>query len=609
VSANPLKAIALKFPDLPGVYCMQNAEGKVIYVGKAKRLKSRVLSYFNKSALAQPKIKVMMEQCDHIDFTLTETENKALILEANLIKQYRPRYNVLLRDDKSYPYLYLSSEQTFPRLDVFRGKPHKKGCFYGPYTSANTVRENLNLLQEMFQLRQCSDSFFKNRSKPCLQFQIKRCTAPCVGKVSQAKYAEQVSMLELFLEGKNNDLMNQLQLAMSKAAECQQYETAAQYRDQIKQLRQLIGHRSTESNELCADVFAIDSKDEVYAITLIFIRHGRLLGQRTFFPRCPQETAINELLADFITQYYHVSKHDLVAIDRLITPHSIPGKEWLQSGLQEKFGKPFKIIDKAQSRYREWSEMALKNAGEQIKQKGQSHKASALTCCQALQQELLLPSPVSRIECFDVSHTFGAATVASAVVFDETGLQKSSYRRYNIKDITPGDDYAAMKQVLMRHYSRLKKTASLLPDLLVVDGGLGQMKQAKLALDELQISDVMLLGVSKGRSRKPGLEQLWVDGNDDPFSLPLSSPAMQVIQLVRDEAHRFAITGHRQQRSKKTLRSLVEDIPGIGAVRRQALLQHFGGYRPLRQATVAQLLKVPGVGNKQAELIYSFFNP
>jgi excinuclease ABC subunit C len=601
-----LKAKVKNFPNLPGVYLMYSDSGKVIYVGKAKKLVKRVLSYFNQASSNFTKTQSLMEHCKNIEFTVTSSENEALLLEANLIKQYRPRYNVLLRDDKSYPYLYLSTQDEFPRLDLYRGSVGKRGRYYGPFTSIGAVRENLNLLQKVFRLRQCGNAFFKSRKRPCLQYQIGRCTAPCVGAVSAKDYAKQVELLELFMSGKSELLLSELEREMLGYANNRNYELAAGLRDQIAVLRSMLARQSMVKGDLNVDVVAACSYEQSCVVSILFVRAGRVLGQKPFHLRASVSGSLSEVVSDFISQYY-LARDQVFTVDRIVTAELLGDKDWLESVLQQKYSAKLRLIHNASSYYNEWCLLAQENAKQQLNQKlisGSSVESGLVS----LKQELALPYDVARVECYDISHTFGAQTVASCVVFDRGGPQKKSYRRFNIEGITAGDDYAAMKQVLRRRYAYLKKANMVLPDLCVIDGGLGQMKQAVAVFEELQISGVMILAVAKGASRKPGREKLMVHGAEKVIQLPLGSPAMNIIQTVRDEAHRFAISGHRAQRKKALVRSELEGIPGIGGERRRALLKYFGGRQGLLNASLDQLKQVPGLGAKLAQLVYDYIH-
>lgn len=587
----------------PGVYQMYTAQDVLIYVGKARDLKSRVSSYF-RDTITDRKTLAMIAQVVRIEVIVTDTENEALLLESNLIKRHRPRYNVLLRDDKSYPYLYLSSKQQFPKLDFHRGARSAPGHYFGPYPNAGAVRDNLALVQKLFQLRQCSDSFFSHRTRPCLQYQIKRCTAPCVGYVSEADYALQVKQALLFLNGKNEEVMEWLGERMEEASANQDYERAAHYRDQISQLRQLQMKQAISGGQGNVDVLGVAMQADQLVVSILFVRAGRVIGHRAYFPKLPLGTDKAAALNEFIPQYYSSPLRGATLAERIVMSEVLPDKSWIQAALQEQTGSQLQIIDTPHAKYRAWQQLAQKNAEYTLSQHlgEQGQVDLQLT---TLQAALSLPNPLQRIECFDISHSLGEATVASCVVFTEQGLKRQEYRRFNIEGITPGDDYAAMKQALLRRYTRVKSSDGVLPDLLIIDGGKGQLTQAALVMEELQISGVMLLGVAKGPTRKAGLEQLWVYGQAQPIDLPAEHMALHVIQLIRDEAHRFAISAHRQQRAKQRRSSELEHIAGVGAKRRQALLKHFGGLQLLRDATVADIAKVAGISPALAERIYA----
>ncbi len=588
-------------PTKPGVYQMINADGKVIYVGKARDLKKRVASYFRRQL--DTKTQAMILQVVDIQITITSNENEALLLEANLIKQLRPRYNVLLRDDKSYPYLFLSTQHKFPRLDFHRGVKRAKGRYFGPYPSAGSVRENLSLIQKLFKLRQCSDSFFSHRSRPCLQYQIKRCTAPCVNFVDEESYRQQVDNAILFLEGKDDLVIDNLVVKMTSAADEKNYEEAARFRDQIKQLRRLQQQQVITGDSGDIDVLGVAEKMGQIAFTFLYIRGGRLIGNKTFFPKIPAQTDAQAALSAFIPQYYLNPVRAGNIPQRLILSVSLSDRQWIQDALQNELKCKLHISDRKLARYKQWQVMATTNAAHALAQH-LSERNNVLVKLQALQEVLKLPNPIQRIECFDISHTQGEATVASCVVFGEEGEIKKDYRKFNIADITPGDDYAAMKQALTRRYTRLKSGEGVLPDLLMIDGGKGQLSQAAAVLEELQVSGVMLLGIAKGPSRKPGLEQLLLWGREQSLQLSADSVALHLIQFVRDEAHRFAIISHRAKRHKKRVTSPLEHIEGVGAVRRQKLLKHFGGLQALRNASVAEISRVAGISEALAQRIY-----
>ncbi|MCH9644137.1 MAG: excinuclease ABC subunit UvrC [Gammaproteobacteria bacterium] len=593
---------AIHTPHQPGVYQMFNKNGKIIYVGKAKNLKKRLTSYFRKNLLSQ-KTQVLMSQVVDIKVIITENENEALLLEANLIKQYKPRYNVLLRDDKSYPYLYLSTEKKFPRLDLHRGARKAKGRYFGPYPSARSVRENLALIQKLFNLRQCKDSFFANRSRPCLQYQIKRCTAPCVSYVSEKEYQCQVEHAVLFLEGKNNTIIDELQQQMDQASTDRRYEKAALCRDKIAQLRYIQTQQTVTGDAGNIDVISVVGQQQHYAVAILYIRSGRMLGNKVFFPKVPGNSLPSEVLTSFLTQYYLNPLHQQDRLNKIIVSQKIIDKSWLTGVLQQSFGKRFRIIDRSGELYKNWCHMAESNAQHALTQRVADKKTVAHKL-QALQLLLGMEDSIKRIECFDVSHTQGDATVASCVVYGENGALNKEYRRYSIKDVAAGDDYAAMQQVLMRRYLKLKKQDAVLPDVIIIDGGKGQLHQAENVMEELQLTDITLMSVAKGVARKPGLEKIWLQAKVHPLQIPADSLVLHLIQFIRDESHRFAITSHRKKRAKNVLASPLEGIAGVGAKRRSALLRYFGGQQELLKAGVSEIAKVPGISRALAQQIY-----
>ncbi len=598
--------LAKNFPTKPGVYQMLNAEGKVIYVGKARNLKRRVSSYFR---LRPNDIKtaVMMSQVVDIQITITASENEALLLEANLIKEQHPRYNILYRDDKSYPYLFLSAGEDFPRLDFHRGAKRLQGEYFGPYPSAWAVRENLALIQKIFKLRQCNDTFFQHRSRPCLQYQIQRCTAPCVNYVTKEAYAEQVKHTLLFFSGKNEEIIADLMQKMENAADALDYEKAAAYRDEISLLRKVQEQQTIVSDHGNIDILGAAEQMGEIVIVVMFVRNGRLLGNKAFFPKLPLGSNIKEALSAFIPQYYFNPVHGEEPIERIVVSYPLPDKEWIQNGLAEALQREIIITDRKLALYKQWQNMADTNASYALSQHLAKHnKISAQL--EALQKVLGFPNPIQRMECFDISHTSGELTVASCVVFNDQGPLNSDYRRFNIKGVTPGDDYGALRQALMRHYTRLKEEEKTLPDLLIIDGGPGQLKEAINVLEELQVSGVSLMAVSKGPARKPGMEQLWRPELKTPLRLPEDHPALHIIQMIRDEAHRFAITAHRKKRANLVKVSALEAIEGIGPKRRRELLRHFGGLQGLRQASVADLTRVPGISEELAKRIFDYFH-
>jgi len=588
--------------QMPGVYRMLNAEGDILYVGKAKNLKKRVSSYFRKTGLA-PKTRALMGQVSQVEVTVTHTEAEALILENNLIKEHRPRYNILLRDDKSYPYVYLSSQDEFPRLAFHRGARRLPGRYFGPYPNTGAVRESLNLLQKVFPVRQCEDSFFKNRSRPCLQYQIKRCTAPCVDLIDHETYMRDVRHAVLFLEGKSSEIADELIMQMEAASDQHEYEQAAVYRDQIRSLKKMQERQYVEGERGNLDVVACYTEAGAACVQVFFIRQGRNLGNKAFFPKMPDSHTPEEVLESFLPQYYL----DKDIPEEILLSHDIDNVDVQQAALMQACGHKCSINTNVRSGRRRWVEMAVQNAENSLKSRLSSQQG-VMKRLEALQDELKLDQLPGRMECFDISHTMGEATVASCVVFDTNGPLKSDYRRFNIENITPGDDYAAMNQALTRRYTRLKKGEGKLPDLLVIDGGKGQINQARQVLDELQIEGVIILGIAKGPDRKPGLETLFLSTSDRGISLPDNSAALHVLQQIRDEAHRFAITGHRQRRAKKRKTSVLETIPGMGPKRRQSLIRQFGGLQEIEKAGVDDLASVTGISRQLAQKIYDAFH-
>ncbi len=601
------KAFLKNLTSLPGVYRMLDAEEQVIYVGKAKNLKRRVSSYFS-SKDKGAKTRALVSQIRGIEVTITHTENEALILENTLIKEHKPRYNILLRDDKGYPYIYLSDE-VFPRLSFHRGRRDKPGRFFGPFPSASAVRESLNLLQKLFPVRQCEDSFYRSRSRPCLQYQIKRCSAPCVDYVTREQYGEDVRHAVMFLEGKNNAIIDELVRRMEQASESLAFEQAAHYRDQIANLRRVQEKQyvmGSGSGDL--DVIAAVARNGVGCVQVFFIRNGRNLGNKTWFPRHTADSDESELLAAFLPQYYlGGGSQERPIPPELLVNQPLTDRELLEGVLSEQAGRKVVISHRLRGERSRWLQLAMTNA-EQALSAHLTNKLNIMSRFETLQEALQLDDLPQRIECFDISHTMGEATVASCVVFDVNGPLKSDYRRYNIEGITPGDDYAAMHQALTRRFKRLKEGEGKFPDILLIDGGKGQLSQAEQVLEELQVIGVILIGVAKGPTRKPGVEQLLLSGQEQPIILPPDSPARHLIQQVRDEAHRFAISGHRQRRAKARRTSPLEEVPGLGPKRRQLLLRQFGGLQEVARAGVEDLSTVKGISRQLAQAIYDAFH-
>ena len=613
----------------PGVYRMLDAEGEVLYVGKARNLKKRVTSYFRSSSDVQgrtnvvggrmsgatdSKTQAMVVQIRSIEVTVTHTETEALILENTLIKELQPRYNVLLRDDKSYPFIYLSSADDFPRLALHRGAKRAKGRYFGPYPSAGAARESLHLLQKVFPVRQCEDVFFKNRSRPCLQYQIKRCTAPCVGLVDKETYRQDVQHAVMFLEGKSHLLTDELAARMESAAVQLDFERAAHYRDQIAMLRRVQEHQYVSGERGDLDVIACAVRNGVACVQVFYVRAGRNLGNKSFFPRAPAGADASEVLSAFISQYYLADParggepaNGKEIPSEILINLPLDEQGLLQQGLAAQAGHKVTITHAVRGERARWVQMAVANAGHALAFE-LSNKGTIRQRLEDLKSLLDLDATPQRLECFDISHTMGEATVASCVVFDGNGPLKSSYRRFNIQGIVPGDDYAALRQVLSRRYTRLKQGEGKIPDVLLIDGGKGQVAQAEQILEELQVTGVTLIGVAKGPGRKAGLESLFLSAAGAPVILPKNSPALHLIQQIRDEAHRFAITGHRQRRAKARNISTLEAIPGMGPRRRQVLLSHFGGLHEVARAGVEDLTQVQGISREIAQRIYDSFH-
>lgn len=589
----------------PGVYRMLDAEGTVLYVGKAHNLKKRLTSYFHRSGLTT-KTLALVSQIRQIEVTVTRSEKEALILENNLIKQLKPRYNILLRDDKSYPYIYLTSHQDFPRLSFYRGARSEKGRFFGPYPSAGAVRETLSLLQKVFPVRQCEDSFYRNRSRPCLQYQIKRCTAPCVNLVDKEAYREDVQHAEMFLEGKSTQVIDELVKRMETAAEKLDFERAVRYRDQIAKLRRIQEKQYVAAgadSDRNIDVIVCIAKNGTACVQVFFIRRGLLLGNKNFFPAQVNDETLNDILSAFLPQYYLGKEIP----DEIIVSEDLTSQNLLEQVLTSESGHKVSITFGVRGERARWLEMAKVNA-ELALNTYLISKAGMRTRWEALQQAFDLPQTPERVECFDISHTMGEATVASCVVFGREGPGKNDYRRFNIENITPGDDYAAMKQALSRRYARLKRGEGKLPDILFIDGGKGQIAQAEEVLNELDINNVCVMGIAKGPERRPGMETLFLSGRQGAIILPPDSPALHLIQQIRDEAHRFAITGHRQRRGKARTTSQLEQIPGLGPKRRRTLLTQFGGIQEVARAGVEDLANVQGISQELAQRIYDVFH-
>jgi len=580
------KSFVAGLPNLPGVYRMLGKGGEALYVGKARDLRKRVSSYFHKQA-SSPRIEMMLTQVASIEVTATRSEGEALLLENNLIKSLAPRYNILFRDDKSYPYLEISGHR-YPRLGFHRGAKERHNRYFGPFPHAYAVRESIQLLQRVFRLRTCEDTVFENRSRPCLLHQIQRCTAPCTGRIAPQPYAEDVANAMLFLEGREDDVVKKLSQKMQTASDARRYEEASAYRDQVRALSRVQARQYVESNRgVDADVVACVIEGGIACVNLVMIRGGRHVGDRSFFPSNAEGAAAAEVVGAFLEQHY--LEQPLPAL--VVTSEKVD------------LDLSVAIVTPSHGERRVWLDMACKNAELAIAQRVRD-RATQEGRLVALREALGLPEGAQRIECFDISHTMGEATVASCVVYDRQQMQKSEYRRFNIRDIVPGDDYAAMRQALSRRYERVTAGGGMLPDVVLIDGGKGQVGVAAAVLHDLGLHQVALIGVAKGPGRKPGLEELIIESEDRTLQLAPSHPGLHLIQQIRDEAHRFAVLGHRARRAKARTTSMLNEIPGIGAKRRQALLSAFGGLRGVQAAAVDDIAKVAGVSRALAERIY-----
>jgi excinuclease ABC subunit C len=586
----------------PGVYRMLDEQGELLYVGKAKNLKKRLASYFRKTGLS-PKTAALVARIRQIDTSITANETEALLLEQSLIKASRPPYNILLRDDKSYPYVFLSSQDDFPRLGLHRGTKRAKGRYFGPYPSAGAIRESLGLLQKTFKVRQCEDSYYRNRTRPCLQYQIKRCKAPCVGLADKAEYDEDVRHSIMFLEGRSGALAAELTQKMEAAADNLEFERAAELRDQIGILRRVQDQQSMDTEQGNVDVIAAAVSPGGACVHVIMVRQGRVLGSKNHFPRVPIEQTSAEVLSAFLPQYYLGAAEREVPGDIIINAVN-DDMPVIADALAQARGYGVSIAHRVRGTRSRWQGMAVTNADAALA--GMlANRQNMQSRFEALQEALQLDEMPTRLECYDISHSHGEATVASCVVFGPEGPVKSDYRRYNIEGVTAGDDYAAMRQALSRRFSKLKEGEGKMPDILLVDGGKGQMSMAIEVLQELAVHDLTLLGVAKGVTRKAGMETLYLNDPHNELALPGHSPALHLIQQIRDEAHRFAITGHRARRGKTRNTSTLEGIEGIGPKRRRELLKHFGGLQELKRASAAEIAKVPAISKKLAEQIYA----
>ena len=586
-----------------GIYQMFSKENKLLYVGKAKNLHNRLSSYFRGKGL-DTKTLLLVAKIDRIEVTITTTEVDALLLENNLIKHHKPPYNILLKDDKSYPYIHLSDDN-FPRMKIYRGTKRASGKFYGPYPSTTAVRESLHLLQKVFRIRDCENSYFRNRSRPCLQYQIERCSGPCANLVSRQEYEQQVKNASLFLKGKSRELMNNLADSMEEASNSKKYEEAAKYRDQIKYLQQVQANQEIEGVRGNLDIIAVSVRGGKACIQMLFVRDARVIGSKTFFPPLKLNADKEKIIEAFLPQFY-ISGANIIP-GEIILNASVENLELIAEVLTREAGRTVKLKSRVRNVRAKWLQLA--------EQTSISNLNTHIATRQSIQARLLrlgellnLDDSLQRIECFDISHISGEATIASCVVFDVEGAKKSDYRKFNIEGIVPGDDYAAMEQAVMRRYKRLEKGEGAYPDLLLVDGGKGQVTTVIKILDKLSIDSLKVVGVAKGQGRRAGLETL-IDGRSlRKWSLKPDDPALHLIQQIRDEAHRFAIAGHRAKRDKKRKSSMLDGISGIGPKRKRDLLRHFGSYAGVQSANVTELEKVPGINAAIASRIYEYCN-
>jgi excinuclease ABC subunit C len=592
------KAFAARLPTRPGVYLMRDTEGEPLYVGKARNLRKRVASYFD----ARPKIERIMRmvaKTGQVEISLTRTEGEALLLENEWIKSLRPRYNILLRDDKSYPWIALSTDHPFPRIAFHRGARDSRKRYFGPYPSAGSVRESINLIQKLFRIRNCEDSYFAHRNRPCLQHQIRRCTAPCVGLVGQQDYAEQVRDAILFLEGKNQKVLTRLISRMEHASRALEFEAAALYRDQISTLKQMQAQQFVAGRQSDIDFVALAREQNLSCVQVVSIRGGRNLGQRSHFPSQAEGCTPQEIMDAFLSQYYQ----ERIPPAQIVTSHKPLVPDLLTEVFSAAAGRRVHLQWRPRGERRKMLELAAGNARQalSIRLAGKANMAAQF---ESLQNLVNLEEAPASIECFDISHTAGQQTVGACVVFDSEGPVKSRYRRYNLKGIEPGDDYGAMRQVLSRRYGRMQAEEGMLPGLILIDGGKGQLRQAEDVLAELGLTGIPVIGIAKGRARRAGEEQ-WITASPQRVLHPgPESPASHLVQQIRDEAHRFAITGHRGRRQKAATRSTLEQIPGIGPRRRRALLSHFGGLQGVSKAGIEELSSVPGIDRVLAEEIF-----
>ncbi|CAM3556187.1 excinuclease ABC subunit UvrC [Halomonas sp. AOP12-C2-37] len=588
----------------PGVYRMLDEQSNTLYVGKAKRLKARLSSYFR--GQLNTKTQAMVGRIADVQVTVTRTETEALLLEQTLIKQLRPPYNILLRDDKSYPFVFVTDRHAYPALEYKRARQRRDdGRYLGPYPSSGAVRESLSLMQKIFHIRNCEDSVFAHRSRPCLQYQIQRCSAPCVDYISAEDYRRDLEHAVMCLEGKSENVTQELVAAMEAASKALNFEEAARLRDQVQQLRQLQQRQFVDTGGGDADIFALATRPGALGVSVLSVRDGRLLGARHHTPKNDLDLPIEILLTEVVSQYYFGQPHNVPS--EVITSHPLEDSDLIAEALTQQAGKRIRVTSQVRGHRAQWQQLAITNAEQQLA----SHLANQTQLTQrfsALQKALELDEIPQRLECFDISHSHGEATVASCVVFDHQGPRKSDYRHFRIEGVAAGDDYAAMQQALTRRLKRVKSGEAVAPDILIVDGGKGQLNMARGVFKALDITNIILLGVAKGTTRKAGLESLFLETADNPLNLDPSSPALHLIQHIRDESHRFAIAGHRAQRDKARRTSTLQDIPGVGPKRRRELLRFFGGLQGVQKASRDELIRVPGINAALAESIYRALN-
>ncbi len=597
------KQYIASLPRRPGVYRMFGADQELLYVGKARSLKDRVGSYFV-AGNVQPKVQALVRQITAIEVTVTNSETEALLLEYNLIKAHKPRFNIVLRDDKSYPYIHLDTKHEFPRLVFYRGSRSAPGRYFGPFPNAGALRDTLNQLQKLFRVRNCRDSFFANRSRPCLQHQIGRCSAPCVGLISREDYAEDIAAAVKVLDGRSDEVNAELQARMEEAGSRLQFERAAQVRDQLAALKRIQALQVvTAEAERDVDVFALVEEGGEYALGVMLIRGGRNLGTSSYFPRAVLAEA-GDALSSFIMQYY--ADRELPA--EVLTDRRLEDAAALSEALSGRAHRAVQVRQPVRGMAARWVELTRDNALQGLRMRF-AQRAGMEEMLAELARELDMPEPPARMECFDISHSGGEGTVASCVVFGPEGPLKKEYRRFNITGVTPGDDYGALRQALERRYRRVGEGEVPVPDLLLIDGGLGQIGQVHEVLEELGFGDLQLVGVAKGPDRRPGQERLFVFGSPTAVILEARSPALRLVQRIRDEAHRFAITGHRKRRARRYNESVLEVVPGLGPAKRRELLKHFGGLPEIMRAGVADLTQVKGIGAALARSLYDHLHP